>query len=351
MEGGIDLSADLECGDLFHLFALVSSGQLSISPCLPDEGVGEAEDLRSSKRKIESNECLNTKKLKSLVSESEMISRREKGFPGIMVSVYRAESSASNCVDFFKDDDTSSGEKHFGGNDRLDRTSVIPHAGDCDSGGAHSQGETNMNVNDVHKVTTLSSPEEVAERSYEKQTCSVPEGCMEFVSARGHGDNESSKFTCGKLCVPILPWINGDGTINKIIYKGLRRRVLGIVMQNPGILEVLCILWVYIILFMASKTFLLLPYVTFASHKSNVAEGGSFTSEVTSNINMDIQSYDYLAETFLLAHCFNFHTHQALLVSAGCSRKVPFAAFTVNIIFTYKINTLVIKLLLRLLSS
>ncbi|KAH0978260.1 hypothetical protein GBA52_027979 [Prunus armeniaca] len=237
MEGGIDLSADLECGDLFHLFALVSSGQLSISPCLPDEGVGEAEDLRSSKRKIESNECLNTKKLKSLVSESEMISRREKGFPGIMVSVCRAESSASNCVDFFKDDDTSSGEKHFGGNDRLDSTSVIPHAGDCDSGGAHSQGETNMNVNDVHKVTILSSPEEVAERSYEKQTCSVPEGCMEVVSARGHGDNESSKFTCGKLCVPILPWINGDGTINKIIYKGLRRRLLGIVMQNPGILE------------------------------------------------------------------------------------------------------------------
>ncbi|KAI5311138.1 hypothetical protein L3X38_045605 [Prunus dulcis] len=237
MEGGIDLSEDLECGDLFHLFALVSSGQLSISPCLPDEGVGEAEDLRSSKLKIESNECLNTRKLKSLVSESDMISRREKGFPGIMVSVYRAESSASNCVDFFKDDDTSSGEKHFGGNDRLDSTSVIPLAGDCDSGGAHSQRETNMNVNDVRKVTILCSPEEVAERSYEKQTCSVPEGCMEVVSARGHGDNESSKFTCGKLCAPILPWINGDGTINKIIYEGLRRRLLGIVMQNPGILE------------------------------------------------------------------------------------------------------------------
>ncbi|BBH09160.1 B-block binding subunit of TFIIIC [Prunus dulcis] len=156
--------------------------QLSISPCLPDEGVGEAEDLRSSKLKIESNEY----------------------------------------------DDTSSGEKHFGGNDRLDSTSVIP---------LQEIRETNMNVNDVHKVTILCSPEEVAERSYEKQTCSVPEGCMEVVSARGHGDNESSKFTCGKLCAPILPWINGDGTINKIIYEGLRRRLLGIVMQNPGILE------------------------------------------------------------------------------------------------------------------
>ncbi|KAF9615377.1 hypothetical protein IFM89_023028 [Coptis chinensis] len=36
---------------------------------------------------------------------------------------------------------------------------------------------------------------------------------------------------------PILPWINGDGTKNPIVYKGLVRRVLGIVMQNPGILE------------------------------------------------------------------------------------------------------------------
>ncbi|XP_028554557.1 uncharacterized protein LOC110091869 isoform X2 [Dendrobium catenatum] len=36
---------------------------------------------------------------------------------------------------------------------------------------------------------------------------------------------------------PILPWINGDGTINMNVYKGLTRRILGIIMQNPCILE------------------------------------------------------------------------------------------------------------------
>jgi general transcription factor 3C polypeptide 1 len=40
MERGINLAEELHCGDIFHLFALVSSGELSISPHLPDEGVG-----------------------------------------------------------------------------------------------------------------------------------------------------------------------------------------------------------------------------------------------------------------------------------------------------------------------
>ncbi|KAK7273757.1 hypothetical protein RIF29_14820 [Crotalaria pallida] len=48
-EVGTDLVEDLQCGDIFHLFALVSSGELSISPCLPDNSVGEAEDLRNAK--------------------------------------------------------------------------------------------------------------------------------------------------------------------------------------------------------------------------------------------------------------------------------------------------------------
>ncbi|KAI5336749.1 hypothetical protein L3X38_016017 [Prunus dulcis] len=393
MEGGIDLSADLQCGDIFHLFALVSSGELSISPCLPDEGMGEAEDLRSSKRKIDSNEFLDgdkTKKLKSFVAaEGEIISRREKGFPGIKVSVYRASFSTADAVDLFTNDTPC--VKKIGGSYQLDSTcgqnilshfhhmkeildssstvhvlencskspwegmvryaehllpscssqnqsspihpevfrsiySAIQTAGDqglsiedvsqitnipgekmtefiidvlqtfervlkvnaydsirvvdslyrgkyfmtsvpgicqkleppsgrkpqrgndgdlflhpknCDSGCAHLQGDINMHVDDVHKVTFLNFPEEVCELSYKKQTSSELEGCMEGieVSPRGDGEGESSKSFSGKLCVPILPWINGDGTINKIIYKGLRRRVLGIVMQNPGILE------------------------------------------------------------------------------------------------------------------
>jgi general transcription factor 3C polypeptide 1 len=37
---------------------------------------------------------------------------------------------------------------------------------------------------------------------------------------------------------PILPWLNGDGTINSTVYEGLSRRVIGYVMQYPGIVEV-----------------------------------------------------------------------------------------------------------------
>ncbi|KAM1240865.1 hypothetical protein ACFX2J_046133 [Malus domestica] len=391
MEGGIDLPSDLQCGDIFHLFALVSSGELSISPCLPDEGMGEAEDLRTSKRKIDCNDFLDgdkTKKLKSfVVGEGEIISRREKGFPGIKVSVYRAAFSTAHAVDLFKDD-TPVG-KNFGGSYQLVGTSglsalsppdhmkeildscstvsvldsespwegmvryaehllpsssaqdqsspirpevfrsvysaiqkagdqglsirdvsrienipgermtefiidvlqtfervlkvnaydsvrfvdslyrdkyfmtsvpgscqnfeptssrkplggvdgdLILHPKNCDIGGAHSKGDIIMNADDVHKVTFLNFPEKVFELSDEKRTSCVPKGCMEGkeVSPRGDDVDESSRSSSGKLCVPILPWINGDGTINKIIYKGLRRRVLGVVMQNPGMIE------------------------------------------------------------------------------------------------------------------
>jgi general transcription factor 3C polypeptide 1 len=137
MEKGINLTEDLHCGDIFHLFALVSSGELSISPHLPDEGVGEAEDLRSLKRKNDNNEsCVSdkAKKLKTLVaSEGEIVSRREKGFPGIMVSVRHATIAIADAVELFKDDSSCTCEQLFlDGNDpssiALAQSSSSPHA-------------------------------------------------------------------------------------------------------------------------------------------------------------------------------------------------------------------------------
>lgn len=110
------------------------------------------------------------------------------------------------------------------------------HSENNNSSGACPQRETKMNVDNVHKVTFLNFPEEIAEVCNEHQSSNVHEGNMQ-----GKGvdkEEEPLKLSSDELCVPILPWINGDGRINKIIYKGLRRRVLGIVMQNPGILEV-----------------------------------------------------------------------------------------------------------------
>lgn len=121
-----------------------------------------------------------------------------------------------------------------------DDSHVPIHSENHDFGDSHPQSETGMNSDAVHRVTILNFPEEGADFSNELQSSNVQEGYMydKIILPGGDKEEGSLKFSSGELCMPILPWINGDGTINKIIYKGLRRRVLGIVMQNPGILEV-----------------------------------------------------------------------------------------------------------------
>lgn len=46
LDTGVDLSADLECGDVLQLCVLMCSGEISMSPCLPDEGIGKIKDLK-----------------------------------------------------------------------------------------------------------------------------------------------------------------------------------------------------------------------------------------------------------------------------------------------------------------
>jgi len=98
--------------------------------------------------------------------------------------------------------------------------------------------DRNSGLDNVHKVTILNFPHENVDP--ENKACDRNEGCMQdrLGSSRGDLEEEMVKFPSGELCMPILPWINGDGTVNNIVFKGLRRRVLGIVMQNPGMLEV-----------------------------------------------------------------------------------------------------------------
>ncbi|KAM6598206.1 hypothetical protein CsatA_008730 [Cannabis sativa] len=377
-EGGIDLPADLQCGDIFHLFALVSSGQLSLSPRLPDEGVGEVEDTRSLKRKIVNNDFSDgdkAKKLKSLVTaEGEIISRREKGFPGIMISIKRAEFSTADIVYLFRASDTCSVEpQHMDGNNVCVTTSgptslsdsdqvkeilnsegdtsvikntnespwiamagyaqsLLPEHADLGSSSSinpdlikavyagirkagdqglsmdeisevitmpgekiteliisvlesfgrvmkvnafnsvrvvdalyrskyfltstavkcqdlkdcsavktvkgdsshdfiapHTQQESIVNNDDIHKVSILNFSEEIPNSINENQASDL--------SSEGDEEVKTCIVSSSELCMPILPWINGDGTINTVVYNGLRRRVIGIAMQNPGILE------------------------------------------------------------------------------------------------------------------
>ncbi|KAJ4824978.1 hypothetical protein Tsubulata_014352 [Turnera subulata] len=382
VEGRIDLSADLQCGDIFQLFALVSSGELSISPVMPDKGVGEAEDFRSMKRKAEDDDFGDddkAKKLKSL-ADSELVSRREKGFPGIIVSVHRSTISAVDAVEMLKKGDIFGGgldwNEQF--NSHSDRevscstsdakspdfdgivpaavlstkspweamadyserlllkpsdpveaslinpemfravyTSIqkagdqglsieevsqcvgnnmhrhvvdvlqafgrvmevnayesarvvdslyrskyflsslasfhqdpkehpvsdrsadghkIPQSENCGEASTSSQREViKRDHDDVHRVTILNLPEEFVPLN-EAQTSKEHESQEKSTDSEYVDKGETLKSSC-EICMPILPWINGDGTINRPVYNGLVRRVLGTVMQNPGILE------------------------------------------------------------------------------------------------------------------
>ncbi|PHT66729.1 hypothetical protein T459_31154 [Capsicum annuum] len=108
---GVDLPTDLQCGDVYHLCVLLSSGELSITPCLPvpDEGVGEAEDSRTSKCKYDDSEFSDSdryKKLKtSMGGDREICTFRAKGFPGIRLCLRHATLSRIKTMDLFKDTD------------------------------------------------------------------------------------------------------------------------------------------------------------------------------------------------------------------------------------------------------
>ncbi|KFK36232.1 hypothetical protein AALP_AA4G095200 [Arabis alpina] len=115
MTGGVALTSDLQCGDVLNFFSLVSSGELSISVSLPEEGVGEPGDRRGLKRRaddIEESEADSAKKSK-LLSEGEINFRKEKGFPGIAVYVRRVTLPTANAVELFKDDDSCTGQLDF----------------------------------------------------------------------------------------------------------------------------------------------------------------------------------------------------------------------------------------------
>lgn len=121
---------------------------------------------------------------------------------------------------------------------RIGEDHLICHPRNDDLGGANSERET---INDqMHKVTILNLPEETGVSADEVQNSNAFEGPMEgeVNLPRGTLEIECSNFSSGRLCMPILPWINGDGTVNRLVYRALVRRVLGIVMLNPGILEV-----------------------------------------------------------------------------------------------------------------
>lgn len=138
MEEGIDVPSDLQCGEVFTLCALLSSGELSITPCLPNEGVGETEDYRTSKRKSDSNasDCGEIyKKSKTFTGEGEITARREKGFPGIKLCLHRETIPGLLAIDLFKDEEIYQAP-FFGRNDPINTLSGV----NVNYGSSHSDG-------------------------------------------------------------------------------------------------------------------------------------------------------------------------------------------------------------------
>lgn len=102
MEDGVSLGRDLQCGEFCRLFALVSSGEFSLSPCLPKDGIGEVDetveqvkldDLGNLKRTSDEADLTDFKIVKKprleMMIDNDYCSRREKGFPGIKVVITR----------------------------------------------------------------------------------------------------------------------------------------------------------------------------------------------------------------------------------------------------------------------
>lgn len=156
----------------------------------------------------------------------------------VVDSLYRSKYCLTSLAGLRQDikEDPSTNSKCITDEDHL-----TLHPNDHEDGGENVQKYISMNVEDVHRVTILNLPEDV-QSSSNTQNADEIEGCQQArVSPRRHREGDTFELHLGdsNLCRPILPWINGDGTINEVVYKGLVRRVLGILMQNPGILEVI----------------------------------------------------------------------------------------------------------------
>ncbi|URD86355.1 hypothetical protein MUK42_27492 [Musa troglodytarum] len=101
--------------------------------------------------------------------------------------------------------------------------------------------KSNVDVCDGHKMTIIDLPSESVILDVEGQdNISIATLPKESMVVRDSDQGKEVNYTAGSETHPsrpILPWINVDGSTNTIVYKGLTRRLLGTVMQYPGILE------------------------------------------------------------------------------------------------------------------
>ncbi|KAL5721524.1 hypothetical protein ACHQM5_005161 [Ranunculus cassubicifolius] len=293
MEDEIHLDDDLQCGDLFHLLALIYSGSLFISPSLPNEGIGEGEVDFNLKRKTydEKSYTARTGKRMKYPDKGEVIYRRAEAFPGIKVSVslspvsdvcgvevvqngsllqpvaeIKDDMGVSNSMSRSNDSEPKEaaadrspwqpmaryGEQLLSKFPDIEQRSLFPELFRSTYSDIYKAGDQGLSMEQIsHALGSQGMPgERMAEivvdvlQAFGKSIKVNAFNDVHVVDAsfrskylltlsEGHNQGLESAHSYK----PILPWINGDGTVNQIVYKRLVRRVLGIVMQNPGMLE------------------------------------------------------------------------------------------------------------------
>lgn len=161
-------------------------------------------------------------------------------------SKYSLTSLAGPCQDHKQDQPTNSTvqdhrEDPSTNSSVLNDEQHVIHNSDDHENGSPNVLSMRSNDNDEHRVTILNLPEDSQPSSEVQKVTGTESYQQTSISLERHQVDDTLKHNSGLSCVcrPILSWMNGDGTINEFVYKGLVRRVLGFLMQNPGMLEVM----------------------------------------------------------------------------------------------------------------
>ncbi|KAG0628095.1 hypothetical protein M758_2G249100 [Ceratodon purpureus] len=99
-------------------------------------------------------------------------------------------------------------------------------AGTSDKGNGESNGYSTMAT-----LTSIATGSRTWTRNIQPNLQTDHSHQRDTLSPEQDNDSEVSHT------VPMLPWLTGDGGVNTALLKALTRRVLGVVMQNPGIME------------------------------------------------------------------------------------------------------------------